>query len=282
MGEGGKDKVSGPQLEDGYTRVANELLEAVFHADFNGAQIRILLCLIRNTYGYGRKECEFSNSFVAKGTGLNKKSVALVMNSLQEGKVITVTQQPTYTSPKKVKLNKCIKEWSPLPPQWKTSPTGADVTSGTGEDVTSGTGEDVTPQKRKILKKDIKEIVEKPPYQEIIDYLNSKTGKSYRWQTKATQGHINARFADGYTMEDFKNVIDKKTAEWKGGEMEQYLRPETLFGSKFEGYLNQSQGKEKKENGPLGRRTGTNEKGLAAEAISAGIDTDCTGIFDGY
>lgn len=254
MGEGGKDKVSGPQLEDGYTRVANELLEAVFHADFNGAQIRVLLCLIRNTYGYGRKECEFSNSFVATGTGLNKKSVALVINSLQEGNVITVTQQPTYTSPKKVKLNKRIKEWSSLPPQWKTSPTGVDVTSGTGEDVTSGTGEDVTPQKRKILKKDIKEIVEKPPFEEIIDYLNSKTGKGYRWQTKSTQSHINARFAEGYILEDFKNVIDKKTAEWKGGKMEQYLRPETLFGSKFEGYLNQ-QGEEERNGSGTGEST---------------------------
>jgi phage replication O-like protein O len=280
VGEGGKDKVSGPQLEDGYTRVANELLEAVFHADFNGAQIRVLLCLIRNTYGYGRKECEFSNGFVAKGTGLNKKSVALVMNSLQEGKVIIVTQQPTYTTPKKVKLNKRIKEWSSLPPQWKTSPTVEDVTSGTGEDVTSGTGEDVTPQKRKILKKDIKEIVKKPPYEEIIDYLNAKTGKAYRWQGKATQGHINGRFADGYTLDDFKKVIDNKTTEWKGGKWEQYLRPETLFGSKFEGYLNQGKGKE--ENGPSGGRTGTNEKGLAAEAIAAGVSTECNGIFDGY
>ncbi len=244
MGERGN--ANNPQLEDGYTRIANELLEAVFHADFNGAQIRVLLCLIRNTYGYGRKECEFSNSFVANRTGLNKKSVALVVNSLQEGKVITVTQQPTYTTPKKVKLNKHIKEWCSLPPQWKTSSTCGDITSGTVEDVTSGTGEDVTPQKRKILKKDIKkDIVEKPPYEEIINYLNNKAGKAYRWQGKATQSHINARFTDGYTIEDFKKVIDIKSAEWKGGNMEQYLRPETLFGNKFEGYLNQGKDGEK-------------------------------------
>ena len=98
-----------------------------------------------------------------------------------------------------------------------------------------------------------KDIVEvdpnKPPYKEIIDYLNDKTGKVYRWQGKATQSHINARFAEGYTLEDFKNVIDNKAAEWKGGKMEQYLRPETLFGTKFEGYLNQQHGEEEKENG---------------------------------
>ena len=245
MGEG---KTNNPQLEDGYTRIANELLEAVFHADFNGAQIRVLLCLMRNTYGYGRKECDFSNSFVAKGTGLNKKSAATVIKSLEDGKVITVLKQSTYSSPKKVKLNKHTEEWSSLPPQWKTSTTGVDIPTGTGEDVPTGTGEDVPTQKRKILKKDIKkDIVEKPPYSEIIDYLNSKAGKAYRWQGKATQSHINARFADGYTLEDFKKVIDNKSAEWKGGKWEQYLRPETLFGNKFEGYLNQ--GKEGENNG---------------------------------
>ena len=59
-----------------------------------------------------------------------------------------------------------------------------------------------------------------------------------RPSSKATQGHINARLAEGYTVENFYTVIDKKCAEWKGGKMEQYLRPETLFGSKFENYLN--------------------------------------------
>lgn len=72
----------------------------------------------------------------------------------------------------------------------------------------------------------------------IVDYLNEKAGTSYRAGSKATQQHINARLSEGYTVEDFKAVIDKKCAEWKGTEFEQYLRPSTLFGSKFENYLN--------------------------------------------
>ena len=45
--------------------------------------------------------------------------------------------------------------------------------------------------------------------------------------------------AEGYTVEDFVAVIDKKCAEWlHDPKMRAYLRPETLFGSKFEGYLN--------------------------------------------
>lgn len=75
---------------------------------------------------------------------------------------------------------------------------------------------------------------------QIIDYLNSSINKSYKHTTKSTQRHINARLSDGYTLDDFKTVIDKKTNEWKGTNMEPYLRPETLFGTKFESYLNQT------------------------------------------
>jgi hypothetical protein len=45
---------------------------------------------------------------------------------------------------------------------------------------------------------------------------------------------------EGFTVGDFKKVIDNKTAEWLDTKMEQYLRPETLFGTKFESYLNQN------------------------------------------
>ena len=72
----------------------------------------------------------------------------------------------------------------------------------------------------------------------IVEYLSQKANKAYRTSNKATQKHINARLAEGYTVEEFITVIDKKVAEWKGTDMEQYLRPETLFGNKFEGYLN--------------------------------------------
>ena len=72
----------------------------------------------------------------------------------------------------------------------------------------------------------------------IVDYLNKAAGTNYRASTKATARHIEARLNEGFSCEDFMTVIDKKVAEWKGGEMEKYLRPETLFGSKFEGYLN--------------------------------------------
>lgn len=75
-------------------------------------------------------------------------------------------------------------------------------------------------------------------YIAIVDYLNSKAGTHYRATSKATRQHINARLAEKFTLDDFKRVVDNMWTEWHGTEWEQYLRPSTLFGSKFENYLN--------------------------------------------
>ena len=72
----------------------------------------------------------------------------------------------------------------------------------------------------------------------VVDYLNSKLGSHYLTSTKSTRKHITARLKEGYAVEDFKTVIESKCAEWLGTDKQKYLRPETLFGSKFEGYLN--------------------------------------------
>ena len=78
-----------------------------------------------------------------------------------------------------------------------------------------------------------------PPYEAIISYLNEKAGTNYRASAAKSRQHINARWAEGYRLEDFKAVIDKKVAEWLNDpKFGKYLRPETLFGTKFEGYLN--------------------------------------------
>ncbi|KQL20486.1 conserved phage C-terminal domain-containing protein [Cytobacillus solani] len=81
------------------------------------------------------------------------------------------------------------------------------------------------------------------PYVEIINYLNDAARSNYRSSTKATQRVIKARWNEGFTLEDFKKVIDNKSAEWlNDSKMNKFLRPETLFGTKFESYLNQKGG----------------------------------------
>lgn len=72
---------------------------------------------------------------------------------------------------------------------------------------------------------------------EVIDYLNGATGKRFRKNTKVTVKLIKGRLKEGFTLEDFKTVIDNMTAQWKGTRFQQYLAPSTLFGPKFETYL---------------------------------------------
>ena len=75
-------------------------------------------------------------------------------------------------------------------------------------------------------------------YDAIVAHLNEKAHTNYKPTTESTRRLINARLAEGHSVEDFMTVIDHKCAEWLGSGMAQYLRPQTLFGTKFEGYLN--------------------------------------------
>lgn len=88
-------------------------------------------------------------------------------------------------------------------------------------------------------KNDKKEIISLEKIKGIIDYLNIKSNAHYKYSTEKTKTLIKARINDGFTLEDFKVVIDNKCEEWIGTEFEKFLRPETLFSNKFEGYLNQ-------------------------------------------
>ncbi|PEE23569.1 replication protein [Bacillus toyonensis] len=74
---------------------------------------------------------------------------------------------------------------------------------------------------------------------EIVNYLNDVCGSSYRLTSKKTQTLIKTRLVEGFTVDNFKTVIDTKAKEWLRTEQAKYLRPETLFGTKFEGYLQQ-------------------------------------------
>lgn len=83
------------------------------------------------------------------------------------------------------------------------------------------------------------DVDEEVPYAEILAYLNEKTGKRFRPSTEKYRIAIRARWRDGYRFDDFRQVIDLKAAEWSdNSKMQQYLRPQTLFGSNFDSYLN--------------------------------------------
>lgn len=77
---------------------------------------------------------------------------------------------------------------------------------------------------------------------DVIGYLNQVTGKCFKPGTKKTVASIKARLNEGFVVEDFYRVIDVKSKQWLENDMNKFLRPETLFSNKFEGYLNENVG----------------------------------------
>jgi uncharacterized phage protein (TIGR02220 family) len=84
------------------------------------------------------------------------------------------------------------------------------------------------------------ELIEK-----IIGFLNECTGKSFKTNSKVAISNINARLKEGYTLDDFVKVISVKATKWQNTKFEDYLTPNTLFGNKFESYLNENINTEK-------------------------------------
>ncbi|WP_315122365.1 conserved phage C-terminal domain-containing protein [uncultured Clostridium sp.] len=120
---------------------------------------------------------------------------------------------------------------------FKTSPSELNA-EPYGE--TSITLREISPEQKINLLKDPSTKDNNNIYTSIVNYLNEKANKGYRVSSKKTQQLIRGKVSEGFTVEDFLKVIDNKVEEWLGTDMEKYLRPETLFGNKFEGYLNQN------------------------------------------
>jgi uncharacterized phage protein (TIGR02220 family) len=98
-------------------------------------------------------------------------------------------------------------------------------------------------QKEEEKEKEKEEEKEVIPFVEIVNYFNYKTNSNYRTNTSKTKNLIKARWNEGFRLTEFKQVIDIKVSEWlKDKSMCKFLRPETLFGTKFESYLNQKGG----------------------------------------
>jgi uncharacterized phage protein (TIGR02220 family) len=84
---------------------------------------------------------------------------------------------------------------------------------------------------------------------DVIEYLNKVTGSSYSSKAEVTRKLIKARANEGRELQDFKTVIDNKCKDWLGDpQWGKFLRPQTLFGNKFEGYLSQKSPQELSEN----------------------------------
>lgn len=164
--------MANPQLENGYTRIANELLEVIYSSKFNATQLKILLCIIRYTYGFGRKEHELSLTFISKATGVSKRYVASELNRLIESKVVLIAKEHTDTESRKLKINKRYASWEgygTIIPQVNDSSTDEEKQDTTVEELFNTTVEESFHQERKI-----KEIFKENKYSVFFTTYNNQ------------------------------------------------------------------------------------------------------------
>ena len=155
---------------------------------------------------------------LSQETGLSQQSVRTCIERLKSTNELTIKSTSKYSI---FTLN-----------NWEKYQSGETATSNL-------TNEQPASNQQVTTNKNEKNVKNEKKYIEVVNYLNQVVGSNYKATTSKTQSLIESRFKEGFTFENFKTVIFKKSAEWKGTEQEKYLRPETLFGPKFEGYLNQ-------------------------------------------
>lgn len=184
------------------------------------------------------KGCFASNAYLSSFFGLSKGRISQLVNQLKDKGYITIQYQREGKQIKQrvirvvSQLNRGIKySKQPIKNTKQGYLENAKENNTSINNTVNSTGEIYSQAEPDGVAVKVKTIV---------DYLNEKTDSHYKATTPKTKQLVQARLKEGFTVDDFKTVIDKKTATWlKDSKMNKYLRPLTLFGTKFEDYLNE-------------------------------------------
>lgn len=103
--------MASPQTENGFTKIAHEILDELCKLNLNGADFRIIMKIWRMTYGFNRKDHDFSISFLQEGTGLSERATQRAISKLIDQRILVVTQAATKTTPRKLSFNKDYDKW---------------------------------------------------------------------------------------------------------------------------------------------------------------------------
>lgn len=226
--------MASPQIKGGYTKIANEILEALSLINLSAYEWRVLIFIIRKTYGFHKKTDWISLSQFKKALSIRRRHIHRALKSLSSKQVIITYRGDRFKI--SYGFQKNYSKWSKSPRRVTVTYPGDEVSpiEGTGCHLSR----DFTPINTKDTLTKETSTKDKEIYCRVVEYLNIKTGKLFKYKTKTTQAFINARINDGFNEQDFFTVIDNKCSKWLSDpKMMEFLRPQTLFGTKFESYL---------------------------------------------
>ncbi len=189
-----------------------------------------------------------TNEFLSEWTGASERSVRAAISSLAESGLIEKGQsiingtavRTLKTTPAKIAATgKNCREGGQKLPQGAAKTATPYISKNINEKDRDKDNPPICPPSGESGKK--RDAATIAAIADAVGHLNAKTGKAFRPTTASTVRHVSARLREGYTVDDLNAVTDFKCSEWLGDpRMAQYLRPETLFGPKFEGYLQQA------------------------------------------
>jgi phage replication O-like protein O len=153
-----------PQLEKGYTRIADAILEKVAKTKLNGTQFRILMIVWRSTYGWQKKEHELSLSYLVKATGINKRQIQRELNAMIECGILTEVKPPTFNTGRIIGFNKNYVKSVQL----TKVATGGELDTSTVDELDTSTGGELDVQKRDTNKHINKQYADSDVFQHYL------------------------------------------------------------------------------------------------------------------
>lgn len=232
-------------VDNGYTRLANELVLQLCKTDLSKRESKVLYAVYHKTFGFNKAKDWICLDQFKELTGIAKNHISETVNGL-------IARRILFKDGRQLGINKVVSEWG-NPEKSQKRDTSKNPGSGTEkslkreQEVPEAGAQSPESGNHKRQDTPTKDNITKDTSEanaiagRVIDHLVASTGKRFR-HTAGNFKFIRARLKEGHTEADLIAVINTKTAHWlKDPRMNEFLRPSTLFNSeKFEGYLNAS------------------------------------------
>lgn len=232
--------MANPQKENGSTDIANELLEIIYSNKFNGTEFAIILCVLRYTYGFHRKEHNLSIAFISKAINRHKLEVSKYINKLIKENILIEYEKPSFSSTRQVGINKDYSKWNNiqlvklLTPSKNTNTTVSKITN-------RGVSKITNQETKKETKKETKNIyggygrikLTKKQYEKLCeDFTKEFIDRQIEFLDEYVQSNNNKNKYSDFNLvlrksireQWFKNKQEKKTQQELNKEIIERMR----------------------------------------------------------
>jgi len=227
--------LANPQLEGGYTRIANEILDELVKVTLNGTQWRIIAVVWRYTYGFSRKTHELSETFILKALDLNRSQLRQVkreLKSLIEYNILTVTREATFSSARLLAFQKDYEKWCSKRHQVTKKTPGGKKDTQPGDELDTRTGDYLVTQDKQ--KTNIKTNMAIDDFFESIWKLYPK--KKGKGQISKKQKEKLFRIGS----EELARAIGRYRDETQGKDQQYIMYGSTFFNGGYVDYLDEN------------------------------------------